>query len=135
MTDAVSIAVARLCTEEGFRAQKYADTDGHTTIGYGFNVEAGISKRAAAALLLEQVEELNDQLSKFAWYDCESPRQSVFLDIAFNDGLHGLLAFPNMIAAAERKDWEVASHECHVADDRLDESRYAALRQILLTGA
>ena len=130
----VDIALPRLQTEEGFRGAVYRDTEGHQTIGYGFNIDAGISRSAAAALLRAQVQELDSALNAYAWYSgLDAVRQSVCLDIAFNAGLGGLLKFPHMIAALENKDWQTAAEECRVTTPGL-ESRYANLAQILLTG-
>lgn len=132
--NAIDATLPRLKTEEGFRARVYRDTEGHATIGFGFNVDAGISLRAAAALLEAQLEELHDALTGYSWYAALDPvRQGACLDIAFNDGLHGLLGFPNMIAALGRKDWITAQSECHVQNPELKE-RYDELATILLTG-
>ena len=132
--NAIDSVLSRLKTEEGFRARVYRDTEGHATIGYGFNIDAGISQRAAAALLQEQLMELHETLSAYSWYAALDPaRQGVCLDIAFNDGLHGLLGFPNMIAALAAKNWITAQSECHVTNPELQE-RYDELGRILLTG-
>ena len=131
---AIDSVLPRLRTEEGFRARAYRDTEGHLTIGYGLNIEAGITPRSAAALLQSQLEELHETLSGYAWYAGLDPaRQGVCLDIAFNDGLHGLLSFHNMIAALGRQDWVTAQSECHVQNPELKE-RYDTLAKILLTG-
>lgn len=131
---AVDVALPRLKVEEGFRAFPYRDTNGLETIGYGFNVQAGISKYAATALLQAQCEEAHAALLKLPWYAALDPvRQSVCLDIDINEGEGGLLAFPHMIAALSRQDWASAATECHVEDPKLA-SRYAALAQLLLIG-
>ena len=131
---AVDLALSRLQTEEGFRATKYTDTQGHLSIGYGFNIDAGISPFAAAALLAAQAQERHNQLLGFAWYaQLDPPRQSVCLDISFNNGVHGLLNFPHMIAALSRQDWASAATECRVTNPELA-GRYEKLAQILLTG-
>lgn len=131
---AVDVALPRLKTEEGFRARAYKDTNGFTTIGYGFNVDAGITPRVAGALLQAQAEEVHEQLEKLPWYASLDPvRQSVCLDIAFNTGLGGLLKFPHMIAALSRQDWTSAATECHVEDPKLA-GRYQVLAQLLLIG-
>jgi hypothetical protein len=85
------------------------------------------------AYLAEQVEA---QLVGYAWYQNAGPaRQSVFLDIAYNEGVHGLVGgFPHMLAAAAKGDWTECAKQCSVADARLDASRYAPLRKILSTG-
>jgi lysozyme len=131
---AVDIALPRLRQEEGFRATLYIDTEGHKTIGYGLNIDAGISQRVAAAALEAQLEELQETLAKYPWYALLDPvRQSVLLDIAFNNGLSGLLHFPHMLAAISRQDWSTASTECHVENPELA-GRYQKLAQLLLIG-
>jgi GH24 family phage-related lysozyme (muramidase) len=132
---AVELALPRLKIEEGFRALPYLDTNGLETVGYGFCVQKGISKYAAAALLQAQAEELQAALLGYPWYAAlNDVRRSVCLDIAVNEGLGGLLKFPSMIHALSAGDWTAAAHECHVADPKLA-GRYAALAQLLLTGA
>lgn len=75
---AVDIGLPRLQTEEGFRALPYKDTNGFETIGYGFNVQGGISRIAAAALLAAQAQEAHADLLKLPWYVALDPaRQSV----------------------------------------------------------
>lgn len=132
--NAIDLALPRLKTEEGFRATKYTDTQGHLTIGYGFDVDAGISQFAAAALLQAQAAERHNILVSYPWYaGLDAVRQSVCLDIAFNNGLNGLLHFPHMIAALAKGDWAGAAGECKVTNPELA-GRYAALAQLLLTG-
>lgn len=129
--NAVDLALPRLKTEEGFRATKYTDTQGHLTIGYGFNVDAGISSFAASALLLAMAQERHDALLRYDWYRALDPvRQSVCLDIDFNADL---LHFPHMIAALAKGDWATAAAQCKVTNPELA-GRYAALAQLLLTG-
>jgi lysozyme len=131
---AVAEAALRLQTEEGFRSLPYKDTQGHTTLGYGLNVDAGISKYVAAAALVAQLTELDTTLAGYAWYkNADDVRKSVFLDVSYNSGLHGLLAFPHMLAAAALGDWPTAAAECKVQEPELA-GRYAALAQLLLTG-
>jgi len=52
---AIDSVLPRLKTEEGFRMRVYRDTEGHQTIGYGFNVDAGLTQRVASALLQAQL--------------------------------------------------------------------------------
>ncbi len=131
---AVDVALPRLRQEEGFRATLYVDTEGHKTIGYGLNIDAGVSQRVAAAALQAQLEEIHEALSQYPWYAPLDPvRQSVLLDMAFNNGLAGLLHFPHMLAAISRQDWPSAATECHVQNPELA-GRYQKLAQLLLTG-
>jgi lysozyme len=130
----IDIALPRLQKEEGFRALPYRDTNGIETVGYGCNLQAGISRYAAAALLKAQAEEAHAELMKLPWYAALNPvRQSVCLDIDINEGERGLLKFPHMIAALSRQDWASAAMECHVEDPKLA-GRYAVLAQLLLVG-
>ena len=133
---AVDLALPRLKTEEGFRAAVYRDTQGHQTIGYGFNLDAGISKVAAESLLIAQAQERHDALLKFPWYAALDPvRQSVCLDVAFNNGLHGLLEFVHMLSALAKQDWEGAAAELlNSKAANLLPARYQSLANILRTG-
>ncbi len=135
--NAVDIAVPRLAKEEAFRPFRYKDPRGHETIAYGFNIDAGISQYAALALLQAQSEERHIALGKFAWYTALDPiRQSVLIDLSFNDGVEGLLQFHKMITALEAKDWQTA-HDQLLDSDAARElpGRYQPLAKILLTGA
>jgi lysozyme len=137
MSAAISETFARLQTEEGFRAMAYTDITGHVTIGYGFNVNGGITKGAAAALLLEQITEADEALQQeYPWYgQISSTRASVLIDMAINNGVSGLInGFPKMLAAAASGDWVTASAQCAVENPKLDTSRYAPLRSLLLSG-
>lgn len=140
---AVDVLMQRLTTEEGERILPYDDVTGlpvkapvgNLTWGRGFDLmECGSSG------LFEVMERyllgtLDTALSAYDWYGkAGDARASVFLDIAYNDGLHGLLGFPHMLAAADLGDWQTASDQCHVADPKLDASRYMPLRAILLSG-
>jgi lysozyme len=135
MSTALDLLLPSLKTEEGFRATKYTDTQGHTSIGYGWNIDAGISPFAASALLTAQVQELEQALMRIPWYVQLDPvRQRVCLDIAFNDGLSGLLAFPSMIHYLSIGDWFNAAAQCRVKNLELG-PRYAVLAHMLLTGS
>src|SRR5271166_1659524 len=108
---AVDLAVARLQTNEGFRPLVYTDTTGHETIGYGFNISAGISQKAALALLQAQAQDIGSQLAGSSWAaGLDDVRMSVLIELAFNLGLGGLMKFSQMIAAIRAQDWQ-ASHD------------------------
>jgi len=110
----------------------YFDTTGHKTIGYGCNLDAGISEYAASALLRAQAEERHNRLMGFPWYAALDPiRQSACLDIDFNADIS---TFPRLRAALCVKDWAGAQRECQVTNPELM-ARYEKLGKILLTGA
>ena len=134
---AADLAVARLKTDEDFRAMMYTDTTGHRTIGYGFNIDAGITQTAAQALLAAQTADLAQTLGGYWWASgLDDARLSVVIELAFNLGTSGLLHFPLMLSAIGKKDWQGAHDQLLNSDAaHLLPVRYASLAQILLTGA
>jgi lysozyme len=131
---AVDIALPRIKGEESYRGRIYTDSEGKATIGYGFNLTAGISEFSANALLVAQLEEIDHALNAYSVYgNLDAIRQSVLIDIAFNAGVEGLLKFPRMLAALAAKDWATAANECRVTNPELA-GRYERLARILLTG-
>ena len=98
---------------EGFRGHMYEDSKGHKTIGYGFNLDAGINKDEALLLLRFRLELLNDELAYLLpFYESLSRRRKdVLLDMAYNLGLRGLLKFKKMLAAMQDGNFSRAKYE------------------------
>lgn len=147
MSIAVDIAVARISlpTEEGFRAYPYDDATGlrvhaprgNVTVAYGYNLDAGTSQELGKVILAWFLNNLEELLLPRAWYaKANAARKSVFLDIGFNEGLHGLLDFPSMIHYASVDDWVNASAQCSVRPTEPPGviARYKRLADILLSG-
>jgi lysozyme len=112
MSDATDLALIRCKSAEGFRSHSYTDTRGFLTIGYGFNVDAGISEYCAAGLLERQIAEADADISAFRWYQAaDTVRRSVLVELRFNMGLLKLQGFHNMLGACEDQDWEKAADE------------------------
>lgn len=151
--DAVAICTARLKSEEGRRPKLYNDKTGHTvtcktadpatsgnaSIGYGINLENGLDETEMLFLLQHRIELAQYELAREGWYRdlCQSDplKASVYLDVAYNAGVAGLLhGFPSCVKAASLKDWTKSAAELRVADANLDHSRYEPLRKILLSG-
>ena len=141
---AIDQVMARLPREEGVKKFAYNDATGkqvtckpggNLSIGEGINLEWGLEPEEIDFLSRNRITKLDAQLQAYPWYSAASdPRQSVFLDVAFNDGLEGLMHFPHMLSAAAANDWDDATEELAVADKSLDASRYAPLRAILKAG-
>lgn len=136
----------RIVREEGDKPKPYDDATGLPVVapkgflswGWGFNLMACGSEGLFEVMARYLVTQVDTELSKQGWYaslGSEPTRQSVFLDIAYNAGVTGELhGFPKMIAYAAARDWTNCAAQCKVADARLDASRYAPLRQLILSG-
>ncbi len=126
----------RIKIEEGFRANAYRDSRGNLTIGYGFDVDAGISEFAASALCAAQITERAQALSAYWWAKgLDDVRLGVIVDVSFNVGIDGLLHFVNMLSCIGKKDWPGAQAALlDSAAARELPGRYERLGRILLSG-
>lgn len=103
-----------LVSHESYKQYVYQDTTGHMSIGVGRNLsERGISTTEAFYLLDDDIlyfsSKLNHHLGFFS--DLNENRQIALIDMAFNLGVQGILAFKNMILALESSDYERAADE------------------------
>lgn len=126
----------RLAMHEGIRLSPYRCSKGKLTIGIGRNVEDnpvtdeeqqvvgdwrhGITKQAAFYLLRNDIRRVWAELKQKVpfWQELSDERKYALLDMAFNLGINGLLAFKKMLAAMGTGNFNQAAIEC------LD-SRYA----------
>ena len=125
------------------RRQAYNDATGKTvtcqpggnlSIGIGVNLETGLDDEEIRFLTSHRLGLLEAQIVKYSWYgSLDDVRKSVILDIAFNQGLGGLLHYPHMISALAASNWVLAASECTVQDPRL-QGRYTALASLLANG-
>lgn len=149
-----NIVAVRLKLEEGKRPKAYNDktgrtvscktadpaTSGNLSIGYGINLENGLDQVEMDFLLNRRISLADAELTQAAaWYaglcSDDPVKASVYLDVAFNAGVAGLLhGFPTCVNYASLKDWTKSAAELRVADANLDHSRYEPLRKILLSG-
>lgn len=104
--------------DEGLRLKPYYDSEGCLSIGYGINLDNGITKNEADILCSMRVANACGDLWKVftrETADClanEDPeRAGVFVNMIYNLGSSRFLSFKRMIEAVERKDWETASKE------------------------
>ena len=99
----------RLKTEEAFRGLPYPDSRLHPTIGWGTKLP--ITKAEGAWLLETRLADTHDRLAE-AWKPyggLNKARQGALLDMAYELGVEGLLAFHDLLAALERGNWAAAS--------------------------
>lgn len=107
----LSKKLARL--HEGFRPRPYKDSAGVLTIGYGRNLEEGISREEAEDLLTHDLTRARATLMvAFPWFPllCEA-RQAVLVDMCFNLGYPRLGGFKRFLAAVAGGQYATAKHE------------------------
>lgn len=105
--------LSRIRRSEGFSRLPYKCPTGHLTIGYGHNLEHGISAEAAEFILREDIERAERQVKDaFVWWPkLTHARLFVLVDMCFNLGLTGLKGFKKMLSALELDDYETAAKE------------------------
>lgn len=104
----------QLKRDEGLRLTPYSDTVGKTTIGYGRNLDGeGITTEEANVLLLNDVERVTNELSKnLPWSaQMDAVRAGVLQNMAFNMGIHALMAFKKFLTFCEAMSYTDASEE------------------------
>ena len=105
--------IEQLKRHVGFRSQIYKCTAGKNTIGYGYNLDKGMSVKLAEKILEWEVAEVKEALSKTLpfWGKLSERRQDVLTNMAFNLGVGGLLGFRRMLAAADKGNIESVCNE------------------------
>jgi len=98
--------IAEIKRDEAYRSHAYRDTEGILTIGYGLNLDDGISEPLAAKILEFIVEERQDNLSRLLpfWQNLTPARREVFINMAYNLGIPRFLKFRDMLTAAGAGD-------------------------------
>jgi len=106
-------AIQLIAKHEGYREHMYKCPAGYNTIGYGYNLDAGMPEPIAAQLLLHQAEEAMFQATRdFPWFKGLSEvRQAVIINMIYNLGLVGFKKFKRTIAFIEEEDYIWASTE------------------------
>lgn len=98
---------------EGFSPTTYRCTAGKLSIGYGFNLEAGITEEESRLLLEYRLGMIDDHLAyTLPFYSRLSrARQAVLCDMTYNLGITGLLKFEKMLKALEDENYHRAAIE------------------------
>lgn len=104
--------VDRIKKHEGYRRFVYQCTMDKQTIGYGTMIEEGghgVPEHIAELLLLDYLETIQARLKAHEWYtSLDEARQECILEMAYQMGVEGVLAFRNMIDSLTSQDWERA---------------------------
>lgn len=94
--------VGQLKRHEGLRTKPYRCIEGYLTVGYGLNLDEGITENEAHMLLVNKLNalwhELNNEFND-VWWRLSKPRQAVLLNMAYNLGVQGLANFKKMWSA------------------------------------
>lgn len=100
-----------IVAKEGFEAKPYRCPAGKLTIGIGWNLDAGITERAALLVFRDQIKTITDALTvKFPWFgDLNEARRAALISMAFQMGLAGLYGFRQTLAYVEAGQYEAAA--------------------------
>lgn len=98
---------------EGLSLLPYEDTEGFITIGFGTNIDAGISLEQAKALRDIHIKTLIAELDKKLpdYKNHNEARQNVIIEMAYNLGVPRLLKFRRTLAHLEAKEYSLAALE------------------------
>ena len=114
--DAASITKLQkqLTLHEGVRLKPYRCTAGKLTIGIGRNLDdVGITQDEAMLMLRTDIARaLSGVRTELPWFEqLDNIRQRVLVDMAFNLGIDGLLAFRQTLSAIATGDYDRAATE------------------------
>lgn len=123
---------------EGLRLKPYTCPTGHLTIGYGHNLENGITQDMAEYILTRDMALAQMEVgARVPWAgQLDEARQYVLVDMAFNMGISKLMTFKKFLAALNKRDYPAAAKE--MLDSRWATQtgrRAKELAEIMKTGA
>lgn len=105
-----------LQNHEGYRRYAYVDSLGYTTIGYGRCLDSrkgnGLDESEALYLLRNDIRACMYNLQHYTWYTTQDDvRKCALIELAFNLGMAGLLAFKKTLFYLEKRDYKRAALE------------------------
>lgn len=110
----ISDLVQQLIRDEGLRLKPYTDSVGKLTIGVGRNLtDKGISNDEAEKMLENDIEDARRAVFQMIpWVSkLDEVRRAVLVNMAFNMGIGGLMAFKNTLAFIEKGQYPNAAAE------------------------
>ena len=97
---------------EGFRAHPYTCPAGFLSVGYGYNLDAGMSEAEAEALLKLKLDDAIAHWQKYRWFPALSDnRQRALVEMCYQLGPAGCRKFPAMLGALSVSDFGSAADE------------------------
>ncbi len=100
--------------DEGLRLKPYRDSNGILTIGYGHNLEYGITKKQAEMILKSDIENASKALiNTFPWIVFTTPvnKFNALIELTFWIGIDSVKGFKNMLAALKNQHWTIAAEQ------------------------
>ena len=109
----LSLFMNKIKQHEGLKLKPYNCSAGVLTIGYGHNLENGITKKQAELLFEVDFENCIADVDKVFGEDVDifSEVYGVLLDLMFNLGYERFCGFKKFIAAIKCKDYHKAADE------------------------
>ena len=97
--------------QEGFRSHVYRDIFGTLTVGYGTNLEGGLTPAEGEALLRMRLSSSREALAERWPHYTEMPPEvrAALDDMAYQLGVEGVLGFHDMLAFLTGSEWEQAA--------------------------
>lgn len=134
----LEILKKRLIREEGSKRNLYQDTVQKWTIGVGHNLsDKPISQRAVDVIFEDDIFDCIQGLDRELpwWNELDDVRQNVLLEMVFNLGINGLLAWKNTLNAIKNADYLVAADKMRNSKAASQTGkRYLELAQMMETG-
>ena len=105
--------IQRIKKHEDFSPIPYTCPAGKLTIGYGTNLEEGISKEVGELLLNHTIQSMTLEIAKQfpTILTLDEPRQYVLIDMAYNMGVPRLMKFVKTLTFIKYSKFEQASKE------------------------
>lgn len=113
MTEHMTDLEREVASDEGFMPIPYRCTSGKLSIGYGTNIQDGITKEEALLLMRHRLGKVVAALESRLpfWSKLTDERRRVLANMGYQLGILGLMRFKRMLAALERGDYEAAARE------------------------
>lgn len=117
-SETMSVLEADIALDEGYREHPYRCTSGKLTIGYGYNLDAGMPQDEALVLMRYRLAKLYGRLAqRLPWFlDATLGRQRALCNMAYQLGFDGLMGFGRMLSACAAEEWDVAAE--HALDSQ-----------------
>lgn len=102
----------RIKRHEGLRLKPYTCSAGKLTIGYGRNLEVGITGEEADFLFENDLLRARALAEQFPAYErMDDIRRGVLIEMVFQMGFGGVSKFKRFLSAAQNEDWPRAADE------------------------